>query len=165
LSRVIPNVKAVHVPTSGCAAFTAFVSIKQTRPGEAKHAIPVVFGPPITIVVKGVCAFIDGAIAVIVDTILQFGKAGTHREIGVAAVSGRNGIAVQIAVGESRCLVDEGITIVVDAILLIFGRAGMPSRIGVVTVAIHFREAVAIIVIVGGALIDSIVAVVVDAIG
>jgi UbiD family decarboxylase len=44
LSRVIPNVKAVHVPTSGCAAFTAFVSIKQTRPGEAKHAIPAVFG-------------------------------------------------------------------------------------------------------------------------
>lgn len=44
LSRVIPNVKAVHVPTSGCAAFTAFVSITQTRPGEAKHAIPVVFG-------------------------------------------------------------------------------------------------------------------------
>lgn len=44
LSRVIPNVKAVHVPTSGCAAFTAFVSIRQTRPGEAKHAIPVVLG-------------------------------------------------------------------------------------------------------------------------
>lgn len=44
VSRVIPNVKAVHVPTSGCAAFTAFVSIKQTRPGEAKHAIAIVFG-------------------------------------------------------------------------------------------------------------------------
>ncbi len=44
VSRVIPNVKAVHVPTSGCAAFTAFVSIQQTRPGEAKHAIPIVFG-------------------------------------------------------------------------------------------------------------------------
>lgn len=44
LSRVIPNVRAVHVPTSGCAAFTAFVSITQTRPGEAKHAIPIVFG-------------------------------------------------------------------------------------------------------------------------
>lgn len=44
LSRVIPNVMTVHVPTSGCAAFTAFVSITQTRPGEAKHAIPVVFG-------------------------------------------------------------------------------------------------------------------------
>ncbi len=44
VGRVIPNVRAVHVPTSGCAAFTAFVSITQTRPGEAKHAIPVVFG-------------------------------------------------------------------------------------------------------------------------
>ncbi|MFQ5972272.1 MAG: UbiD family decarboxylase [Alphaproteobacteria bacterium] len=44
LSRTIPNVRAVHVPTSGCAAFTAFVSIAQSRPGEAKHAIPVVFG-------------------------------------------------------------------------------------------------------------------------
>jgi UbiD family decarboxylase len=44
LTRVIPNVRAVHVPTSGCAAFTAFVSIAQTRPGEAKQAIPVVFG-------------------------------------------------------------------------------------------------------------------------
>ncbi len=44
LGRVIPNVRAVHVPTSGCAAFTAFVSVRQTRPGEAKHAIPIVFG-------------------------------------------------------------------------------------------------------------------------
>jgi UbiD family decarboxylase len=32
------------VPTSGGASFTAYVSIKQTRPGEAKHAIPVVLG-------------------------------------------------------------------------------------------------------------------------
>jgi UbiD family decarboxylase len=44
LSRVIPNVKAVHMPTSGAAAFTVYVSIKQTRPGEAKHAIAIVFG-------------------------------------------------------------------------------------------------------------------------
>ncbi len=44
LSRVIPNVEAVHVPMSGCSAFIAFVSIRQTRPGEAKQAIPVVFG-------------------------------------------------------------------------------------------------------------------------
>jgi 2,5-furandicarboxylate decarboxylase 1 len=44
LRRVIPDVRAVHVPTSGGAAFTAYVSIKQTRPGEAKHAIAVVFG-------------------------------------------------------------------------------------------------------------------------
>ena len=44
LSRTIPNVKAVHVPTAGCSAFVAFVSIQQTRPGEAKHAIPIVFG-------------------------------------------------------------------------------------------------------------------------
>jgi UbiD family decarboxylase len=44
LSRVIPNVRAVHVPTSGCSSFTAFVSITQTRPGEAKHAIPIVLG-------------------------------------------------------------------------------------------------------------------------
>lgn len=44
LSRVIPNLKAVHVPTSGCSAFTAFVSLKQTRPGEAKQAIPIVLG-------------------------------------------------------------------------------------------------------------------------
>ena len=41
---VIPGVRAVHVPTSGGASFTAYVSIKQTRPGEAKHAIPVVLG-------------------------------------------------------------------------------------------------------------------------
>jgi len=34
----------VHVPTSGGASFTAYVSMKQTRPGEAKHAIPVVLG-------------------------------------------------------------------------------------------------------------------------
>jgi len=44
LSRVIPNVKAVHVPTSGGAAFTVYVSMKQTRPGEARHAIPIVLG-------------------------------------------------------------------------------------------------------------------------
>jgi UbiD family decarboxylase len=44
LRRVIPGVRAVHVPTSGGASFTAYVSIKQTRPGEAKHAIPLVLG-------------------------------------------------------------------------------------------------------------------------
>ena len=44
LRRVIPDVRAVHVPTSGGASFTAYVSMRQTRPGEAKHAIAVVFG-------------------------------------------------------------------------------------------------------------------------
>jgi 2,5-furandicarboxylate decarboxylase 1 len=44
LRRVIPGVRAVHVPTSGGASFTAYVAIKQTRPGEAKHAIPIVLG-------------------------------------------------------------------------------------------------------------------------
>jgi len=44
VKRAIPNLVAVHVPASGCGSFTAFVSIKQTRPGEAKHAIPIVLG-------------------------------------------------------------------------------------------------------------------------
>jgi UbiD family decarboxylase len=44
VSRVIPNVRAVHVPTSGGAAFTAYVAIRQTRPGEAKHVIPIALG-------------------------------------------------------------------------------------------------------------------------
>ncbi len=44
LARVIPNVKAVHVPLSGTSSFTAYVSIKQGRPGEAKHAIPIALG-------------------------------------------------------------------------------------------------------------------------
>ena len=44
LGRVIPNVTGVHVPLSGASSFTAFVSIKQTRPGEAKHVIPIVLG-------------------------------------------------------------------------------------------------------------------------
>jgi len=44
LRRVVPGVRTVHVPTSGGASFTAYVSIRQTRPGEAKHVIPVVLG-------------------------------------------------------------------------------------------------------------------------
>lgn len=44
VSRVIPNVKAVNIPMSGAGSFTAYVSIKQTRPGEARHAIPIVLG-------------------------------------------------------------------------------------------------------------------------
>src|SRR6266511_1613927 len=44
LGRVIPNVKAVHVTLSGASSFTAFVSITQTRPGEAKHVIPIALG-------------------------------------------------------------------------------------------------------------------------
>jgi UbiD family decarboxylase len=44
LARVIPNVAAVHVPLSGTSSFTAYVAIKQSRPGEAKHVIPVVLG-------------------------------------------------------------------------------------------------------------------------
>jgi 2,5-furandicarboxylate decarboxylase 1 len=44
LARVIPNVRGVHVPLSGTSSFTAYVSIAQTRPGEAKHVIPIVLG-------------------------------------------------------------------------------------------------------------------------
>ena len=44
LARAVPNVKAVHVPTSGGSAFTAYVSMRQTRPGEARHAISIVLG-------------------------------------------------------------------------------------------------------------------------
>jgi UbiD family decarboxylase len=44
LGRVVPNVTGVHVPLSGTSSFTAFVSIKQSRPGEAKHVIPIVLG-------------------------------------------------------------------------------------------------------------------------
>jgi UbiD family decarboxylase len=42
LGRVIPNVRGVHVPLSGTSSFTAYVAIKQSRPGEAKHVIPIV---------------------------------------------------------------------------------------------------------------------------
>jgi 2,5-furandicarboxylate decarboxylase 1 len=44
LARVIPNVTGVHVPLSGTSSFTAYVAIKQNRPGEAKHVIPIVLG-------------------------------------------------------------------------------------------------------------------------
>jgi 2,5-furandicarboxylate decarboxylase 1 len=44
LSRVIPNVTGVHVPLSGTSSFTAYVAIRQVRPGEAKHVIPIVLG-------------------------------------------------------------------------------------------------------------------------
>jgi UbiD family decarboxylase len=44
LARVIPNVTGVHVPLSGTSSFSAYVSIKQGRPGEAKHVIPIVLG-------------------------------------------------------------------------------------------------------------------------
>jgi UbiD family decarboxylase len=44
LSRVIPNVIGVHVPLSGTSSFTAYVAIKQGRPGEARHVIPIVLG-------------------------------------------------------------------------------------------------------------------------
>ena len=44
LSRAIPNVRGVHVPLSGASAFSAYVSIAQSRPGEAKHVIPIVLG-------------------------------------------------------------------------------------------------------------------------
>ena len=44
LRRVIPNVTGVHVPLSGTSSFSAYVAIKQGRPGEAKHVIPIVLG-------------------------------------------------------------------------------------------------------------------------
>ena len=44
VSRVIPNVTGVHVPLSGTSSFTAYVAIKQSRPGEGKHVIPIVLG-------------------------------------------------------------------------------------------------------------------------
>ncbi len=44
LARTIPNVTAVHVPLSGTSSFIAYVAVKQGRPGEAKHVIPIVLG-------------------------------------------------------------------------------------------------------------------------
>jgi UbiD family decarboxylase len=44
LARAIPNVTAVHVPLSGTSSFTAYVAIRQSRPGEAKHVIPIALG-------------------------------------------------------------------------------------------------------------------------
>lgn len=44
LRRTIPGVQAVSIPTSGASAFVAFVSLRQTRPGEAKHAISIALG-------------------------------------------------------------------------------------------------------------------------
>jgi 2,5-furandicarboxylate decarboxylase 1 len=44
VARVVPNVTAVHVPLSGTSSFTAYVAICQSRPGEAKHVIPIVLG-------------------------------------------------------------------------------------------------------------------------
>ncbi len=44
VARVVPNVTGVHVPLSGTSSFTAYVAIKQSRPGEAKHVIPIVLG-------------------------------------------------------------------------------------------------------------------------
>lgn len=44
LQRVVPNVAGVHVPLSGTSSFSAYVAIKQDRPGEAKHVIPIVLG-------------------------------------------------------------------------------------------------------------------------
>ena len=44
LQRVIPNVTGVHVPLSGTSSLSAYVAIKQGRPGEAKHVIPIVLG-------------------------------------------------------------------------------------------------------------------------
>ena len=44
LARAIPNVRGVHVPLSGTSSFSAYVSIRQGRPGEAKQVIPIVLG-------------------------------------------------------------------------------------------------------------------------
>lgn len=44
LRKTIPGVKDVHLPLSGCSSFTAFISLDQTRPGEAKHAISIALG-------------------------------------------------------------------------------------------------------------------------
>jgi UbiD family decarboxylase len=44
LRKAIPGVRHVNIPTSGCSGFVAFISIHQSRPGEAKHAIAIALG-------------------------------------------------------------------------------------------------------------------------
>ena len=44
LRKTIPGTKQVHIPTSGCSGFVAFISVQQSRPGEAKHAIAITLG-------------------------------------------------------------------------------------------------------------------------
>ena len=44
LRKTIPGVKQVNIPTSGCSGFVGFISIHQSRPGEANHAIAIALG-------------------------------------------------------------------------------------------------------------------------
>jgi len=42
--RTVPNVKAVHVPISGCGIFHCYISIKKTAEGQPQQAIYATFG-------------------------------------------------------------------------------------------------------------------------
>jgi len=42
--RTVPNVKAVHVPISGCGIFHCYISIKKTAEGQPQQAIYAAFG-------------------------------------------------------------------------------------------------------------------------
>ncbi len=44
LRTAIPGFKDVHFPMSGSSGFIAYVSMRQTRPGEAKYAMSIAFG-------------------------------------------------------------------------------------------------------------------------
>ncbi|MEE9198258.1 MAG: UbiD family decarboxylase, partial [Dehalococcoidia bacterium] len=44
LRTTVPGVKDVHFPISGSSGFIAFISMRQDRPGEAKHAISIAMG-------------------------------------------------------------------------------------------------------------------------
>lgn len=42
--RTVPNVRAVHVPISGCGIFHCYISIKKTAEGQPQQAIYATFG-------------------------------------------------------------------------------------------------------------------------
>lgn len=42
--RTVPNLKAVHVPVSGCGIFHCYISIRKTAEGQAQQAIYATFG-------------------------------------------------------------------------------------------------------------------------
>lgn len=44
VQRTVPNVRAVHVPISGCGIFHCYISIKKTAEGQPQQAIYATFG-------------------------------------------------------------------------------------------------------------------------
>ena len=117
--------------------------------GDAPRALGHVVGSlagAVAVVIVGLCALVDHAVAVVIDLIQILEGARMRAALRVITVPIEFGISIAIVVDVVRTLVDAPVAVVVDAVGQLRG-VGVDAVVLIVTVPVDLREAILIPVV------------------